>query len=121
MELAYADEEIDATAAEANVAQLLGVHKRAPVLRIRQVIYSTKSKATMYGVGYYRLRAPYVVHPALPIGAAFPVRSVLIVDDSPAIRKTSLRTNERARAPRQSAARPKAAGMLSSAIVSRPA
>ena len=54
VELAYADEEIDATAAEANVAQLLGVHKSAPVLRIRQVIYSTKSKATMYVVGYYR-------------------------------------------------------------------
>lgn len=54
IELAYADEEIDATAAEANVAQLLGVHKSAPVLRIRQVIYSTKGKATMYVVGYYR-------------------------------------------------------------------
>jgi GntR family transcriptional regulator len=54
VELAYADEEIDATAAEANVAQLLGVHERAPVLRIRQVIYSTKGQATMYVVGYYR-------------------------------------------------------------------
>jgi GntR family transcriptional regulator len=54
VELAYADEEIDATAAEANVAQLLGVHKSAAVLRIRQVIYSTKGKATMYVVGYYR-------------------------------------------------------------------
>jgi GntR family transcriptional regulator len=54
VELAYADEEIDATAAEGNVAQLLGVHKSAPVLRIRQVIYSTKGKATMYVVGYYR-------------------------------------------------------------------
>lgn len=54
VELAYADEEIDATAADANVAQLLGVHKSAPVLRIRQVIYSTKGKATMYVVGYYR-------------------------------------------------------------------
>jgi len=54
VELAYADEEIDATAPDANVAQLLGVHKSAPVLRIRQVIYSTKGKATMYVVGYYR-------------------------------------------------------------------
>lgn len=54
VELAYADEEIDATAADVNVAQLLEVHKSAPVLRIRQVIYSTKGKATMYVVGYYR-------------------------------------------------------------------
>jgi len=54
VELAYADEEVDATAADANVAQMLGVHKSAPVLRIRQVIYSTKGKATMYVVGYYR-------------------------------------------------------------------
>jgi GntR family transcriptional regulator len=54
VELAYADEEIDASAADTNIAQLLGVHKSAPVLRIRQVIYSTKGKATMYVVGYYR-------------------------------------------------------------------
>lgn len=54
VELAYADEEIDATAADVNVAQLLEVHKSAPVLRIRQVIYSSKGKATMYVVGYYR-------------------------------------------------------------------
>jgi GntR family transcriptional regulator len=54
VELAYADEEVDATAADANVAQMLGVHKSAPALRIRQVIYSTKGKATMYVVGYYR-------------------------------------------------------------------
>lgn len=54
VELAYADEEVDATAADANLAQMLGVHKNAPVLRIRQVIYSTKGKATVYVVGYYR-------------------------------------------------------------------
>jgi GntR family transcriptional regulator len=54
LELAYADEEIDATAADANVSQLLGVHKNAPILRIRQVIYSTKGTATLYVVGYYR-------------------------------------------------------------------
>lgn len=54
LELAYADEEIDATAADANVAQLLGVHKNAPILRIRQVIYSSKGTATLYVVGYYR-------------------------------------------------------------------
>lgn len=54
VELAYADEEVDATAAEAAVAELLGVPRGASVLRIRQVIYSTKGKATIYGVGFYR-------------------------------------------------------------------
>jgi GntR family transcriptional regulator len=54
VELAYADEEVDATAAEASIAELLGVPRGASVLRIRQVIYSTKGKATIYGVGFYR-------------------------------------------------------------------
>ena len=54
VELAYADEEIDATAADINIAELLGLHRGAPLLRIRQVIYSTKGKATIYGVGFYR-------------------------------------------------------------------
>jgi GntR family transcriptional regulator len=54
VELAYADEEVDATAAESSVADLLGVPRGASVLRIRQVIYSTKGKATIYGVGFYR-------------------------------------------------------------------
>ena len=54
VELAYADEEIDATAADINIAELLGLHRGAPLLRIRQVIYSTKGKATIYGVGLYR-------------------------------------------------------------------
>ena len=54
VELAYADEEVDATAAEAQIAELLQVPQGSPVLRIRQVIYSTKGKATIYGVGLYR-------------------------------------------------------------------
>jgi GntR family transcriptional regulator len=54
VELAYADEEVDATAAEANIAELLGVPSGASVLRIRQVIYSSTGKATIYGVGFYR-------------------------------------------------------------------
>jgi GntR family transcriptional regulator len=54
VQLAYADEEVDATAAEANVADLLNVPCGAPVLRIRQVIYSTKGKATIYVLGFYR-------------------------------------------------------------------
>jgi GntR family transcriptional regulator len=54
VELAYADEEVDATAAEANIADLLSVPRGTSVLRIRQVIYSTKGKATMYVLGFYR-------------------------------------------------------------------
>jgi DNA-binding GntR family transcriptional regulator len=54
VELAYADEEVDATAAEVNIAELLGVPSGASVLRIRQVIYSTTGKATIYVVGFYR-------------------------------------------------------------------
>ena len=54
VELSYADEEVDATPAEANVAELLGVPRGAPVLRIRQVIYSTKGKPAIYAVGFYR-------------------------------------------------------------------
>ena len=54
VELAYADEEVDATAAEPKVADLLQVPHGFPVLRIRQVIYSTKGRATIYVVGLYR-------------------------------------------------------------------
>jgi GntR family transcriptional regulator len=53
VELAYADEEIDATAADANIAELLAVPNGASMLRIRQVIYSTTGKATIYVVGFY--------------------------------------------------------------------
>jgi GntR family transcriptional regulator len=54
VELAYADEEVDATAAEVNIADLLSVPRGTPVLRMRQVIYSTTGKATIYVVGFYR-------------------------------------------------------------------
>jgi GntR family transcriptional regulator len=54
MKLAYADEEVDATSADADVAELLSVPRGASVLRIRQIIYSTKGKATIYVVGFYR-------------------------------------------------------------------
>ncbi len=54
VELAYADEEVDATAADAHLAELLSVHRGAPLLRIRQVIYSNTGKAVIYGVGFYR-------------------------------------------------------------------
>jgi GntR family transcriptional regulator len=54
VELAYADEEVDATPADAHNADLLSVPRGAPLLRIRQVIYSTTGKAVIYGVGFYR-------------------------------------------------------------------
>jgi GntR family transcriptional regulator len=54
LELAYADEEVDATAADVRIAQLLEVPRSAPVLRIRQVIYSSSSKPVIYVVGFYR-------------------------------------------------------------------
>jgi GntR family transcriptional regulator len=54
IELAYADEEVDATAASARVAELLGIHAGAPVLRIRQAIFSTRGKASLYVIGFYR-------------------------------------------------------------------
>src|SRR5258708_9321950 len=40
--LAYADEEVDATSADENIAGFLNVPRGAPVLRIRQIIYSSK-------------------------------------------------------------------------------
>jgi GntR family transcriptional regulator len=54
IELAYADEEVDATAASAHIAELLAIHSGAPVLRIRQVIFSTQGKASLYVIGFYR-------------------------------------------------------------------
>lgn len=54
VELAYADEEVDATAADPRTAELLGVPKREPLLRIRQAIYSTKGSVITYVLGLYR-------------------------------------------------------------------
>jgi len=54
VELGYADEEVDATAADPRIAELLGIPRREPLLRIRQVIYSTKGRAIMYVLGFYR-------------------------------------------------------------------
>jgi GntR family transcriptional regulator len=52
--LGYADEEVDATAADPRTAELLGVPKREPLLRIRQVIHSTKGSVIVYVLGLYR-------------------------------------------------------------------
>jgi len=54
IELAYADEEIDATPADPTAAELISVPKGSPLLRIRQIIFSTKGRATLYVVGLYR-------------------------------------------------------------------
>jgi GntR family transcriptional regulator len=54
IELAHADEEVDATAADQRIAELFAVPRGTPLLRIRQVIYSTKGKATIYVIGFYR-------------------------------------------------------------------
>jgi len=54
IELGYADEEIDATAADPRIAEILSIPRRDPLLRIRQVIYSTKGQAIMYVLGFYR-------------------------------------------------------------------
>ncbi|MGH9683563.1 MAG: GntR family transcriptional regulator [Candidatus Acidiferrales bacterium] len=54
VEIAYADEEIDATAADMRTAELLDVPRGSPLMRIRQVIFSTAGKATVYVLGLYR-------------------------------------------------------------------
>ena len=54
IELAHADEEVDATAADPRIAELFAIPRGTSLLRIRQVIYSTKGKATIYVVGFYR-------------------------------------------------------------------
>ena len=54
IELAYADEEIDATHADHRMARLLNIPAGSPLLRIRQLIFSTKGRATVYVTGLYR-------------------------------------------------------------------
>jgi|SRR5579864_633427 len=54
LQIAYADEEIDAIAAEARTAQLLSVARGSPLLRIRQVIYSASGFREIYVLGLYR-------------------------------------------------------------------
>jgi len=54
LEIAHADEEIDATTADPLSARLLGIPHGSPVLRIRQEIYSSKGKVALYVLGLYR-------------------------------------------------------------------
>jgi GntR family transcriptional regulator len=53
-ELAYSDENIDATVADPQLAKLLSVPRGSPLLRIRQVIFSNMGKAITYVLGLYR-------------------------------------------------------------------
>jgi GntR family transcriptional regulator len=54
VELGYADEEIDATAADSRTAELLAVARGEPLLRIRQLIFSSAGKPVMYVLAFYR-------------------------------------------------------------------
>ena len=54
LEIAHADEEIDAIAADVRMADLFGVAKGSPLLRIRQVIFSTAGRPEIYVFGIYR-------------------------------------------------------------------
>ncbi|MBV9269203.1 MAG: GntR family transcriptional regulator [Acidobacteriaceae bacterium] len=53
-EIAFADEDVDATAADGRVARMLGVAEGTPILRITQVIYSTLGQPLLYVLGLYR-------------------------------------------------------------------
>lgn len=50
VELAYADEEVDAICAAPETARLLTLQRSQPLLRIRQVVYSTTGRPTIYGI-----------------------------------------------------------------------
>jgi GntR family transcriptional regulator len=54
LQIGHADEEVDATTADPHNARLLHIPLGAPVLRIRQEIYSTKGKVALYVLGLYR-------------------------------------------------------------------
>jgi GntR family transcriptional regulator len=54
IELAYADEEIDATDADHRTGELLGISRGTPLLRIRQLIFSSTGRPTVYVIGLYR-------------------------------------------------------------------
>jgi GntR family transcriptional regulator len=54
IELAYADEEIDAIDADHRLAELLTIPRGTALLRIRQLIFSATEKPVMYVIGIYR-------------------------------------------------------------------
>jgi GntR family transcriptional regulator len=54
IQLAYADEEVDATAADHRMEELLKVPRGAPLLRIRQVLFNSTGTPTIYSLALYR-------------------------------------------------------------------
>jgi GntR family transcriptional regulator len=54
IEVAYAEEAIDATVADQRTAKLLHLLRNAPLLRIRQLIFSNNGKPITYVLGSYR-------------------------------------------------------------------
>jgi len=54
MKLAYADEEVDATSADPKTARLLNVPRGAPVLRVRQVLFTDSGRPIAYSLAVYR-------------------------------------------------------------------
>jgi GntR family transcriptional regulator len=52
--IAHADEEVDATDADAQTARLLEIPPGTAVLRIRQKIFSTRGRPGLYVLGLYR-------------------------------------------------------------------
>jgi GntR family transcriptional regulator len=54
LRIGHADEEVDATTADAHSARLLRMSQGSALLRIRQQIFSTQGKIAMYVLGLYR-------------------------------------------------------------------
>ncbi len=52
--LAHADEEVDATGADARSSKHLQVAPGTPLLRIRQLLYATTGQPILYDIGLYR-------------------------------------------------------------------
>jgi GntR family transcriptional regulator len=56
IKLAYSDDEVDATAADGRAAKLLAVPRGTPLLRIRQLIWTSKGKPAIDVLGLYMWR-----------------------------------------------------------------
>ena len=54
LQIGHADEEIDATTADAHSARLLRIPPGSAILRLRQKIFSTQGKIVIYVLGLYR-------------------------------------------------------------------
>jgi GntR family transcriptional regulator len=54
LQIAHADEEVDATTADPHSARLLRITPGSALLRIRQKIFSTQGKIVIYVLGLYR-------------------------------------------------------------------